>query len=582
MCKSKNIEMLNMNNLNFIFTPWSYFSPVRIFSHSGISHSGKLVTFAWRVGLYIRLADCRKPKTEHFYITVLIPMRMKRLFFTLLVVLMLTGMTYAQETPEHKSLFGAKVLLIDYGLPNDVEDLNLTNGLELSYIRSLGKSLNVAIPLKVGLASVPGSVNNRTFGSLDALLQLKAQGKFLTPYLFAGGGVVAADEDDPHLQIPAGGGFNFRVGNNSFVNLQGEYRYSTLENRNNIQAGLGVLFRLGKLTDTDGDGIIDTMDECPNEPGPRTAGGCPDRDGDGVADRIDLCPDLKGMAETRGCPDTDKDGFYDPEDDCPQTPGTVKGCPDRDGDGIADKDDKCPDDAGDLMGCPDTDKDGIADVDDECPEEAGPASNRGCPIPDRDGDGIPDEQDRCPDMAGGPLMQGCPDSDGDGVADMDDRCPNKPGPYSGCPDTDGDGIMDADDRCPEEAGPASNKGCPEIKEEVKQVLSTAMRAVQFETGKSILKPESFPILDQVAQVLRDYPAYHLRIKGHTDSVGDSGENQVLSENRARTCYQYLINSGISAERLSFAGFGESMPIADNKSSRGRTLNRRVEFDLFLP
>lgn len=484
---------------------------------------------------------------------------MRKLFLTLCIAGAVSFSTFAQEAPEHKNLIGAKILFVDYSLANDLDEADITNGLELSYIRSLGKNLNFAVPLKVGLAKVPGDVNNRTFGSLDALLHLKAPGKIITPYLLAGAGVIGMESDAADLQIPVGAGFNFRVGANSFINLQGEYRFANLDNRNNLQAGLGVLFRLGKLPDADGDGIPDSDDACPDEAGPAATRGCPDRDGDGIADRMDRCPDQAGPANTQGCPDSDGDGFIDIEDECPNEPGAVQGCPDRDGDGIPDKDDDCPDDAGlvQFNGCPDRDDDGIPDRDDDCPDEAGPAANNGCPVYDRDGDGIPDAEDRCPDDAGPAALQGCPDRDGDGVPDVDDRCPEEP-------------------------GLASNKGCPEIKEEVKQVLSTAMRAVQFETGKAILKAESFPILDQVVQVMRDYPAYHLRIKGHTDNVGKPESNQTLSENRARTCFQYLVNNGIAAERLGFAGFGQTMPIADNRTAAGRSLNRRVEFELYLP
>lgn len=482
---------------------------------------------------------------------------MKRYLLAALIAVMVSGMAYTQETPEHKNLFGAKVLFIGYGIPNDDDNLKITNGLELSYVRNLGKSLNVAVPLKVGLAHVPGEINNRTFGSLDAMLQLKAPGKTIIPYLTAGAGVMAAQSDDVHLQIPVGGGVNFRVGSNSFVNLQGEYRIATLDQRNHLQAGLGVLFRLGRMADADGDGITDAMDACPNDPGPEATKGCPDKDGDGIADKMDRCPDLKGAPEMQGCPDSDGDGFIDPEDECPQTAGQIKGCPDTDGDGLTDNKDKCP-------------------------TEAGPESNMGCPIPDRDNDGTPDADDRCPDVAGLAHLQGCPDRDGDGVSDIDDRCPDKPGPYSGCPDTDGDGIMDADDRCPMEVGPASNRGCPEIKEETKKVLTTAMRAVQFETAKAVLKKESYPILDQVVMVLREYPSYHLRISGHTDNVGMADNNQRLSEERAQACYQYLISKDIDSRRLSHAGFGAAKPIADNKTESGRRVNRRVEFELYLP
>ena len=84
--------------------------------------------------------------------------------------------------------------------------------------------------------------------------------------------------------------------------------------------------------------------------------GCPDSDGDGVADNEDLCPNVKGIKEYKGCPDTDGDGIIDSEDSCPTVKGILemKGCPDSDGDGVADKDDNCPNVAGPIenKGCP--------------------------------------------------------------------------------------------------------------------------------------------------------------------------------------------------------------------------------------
>jgi outer membrane protein OmpA-like peptidoglycan-associated protein len=110
--------------------------------------------------------------------------------------------------------------------------------------------------------------------------------------------------------------------------------------------------------------------------------------------------------------DTDGDGIYDNEDACPEEAGLeiFNGCPDSDGDGVMDKDDKCPTVAGlkDLMGCPDADGDGVADGDDNCPNEAGPAANNGCPWPDTDGDGILDKDDKCPNEAGVAENNGCP------------------------------------------------------------------------------------------------------------------------------------------------------------------------------
>jgi len=108
-----------------------------------------------------------------------------------------------------------------------------------------------------------------------------------------------------------------------------------------------------------------------------------DTDGDGVFDKDDACPEVAGLEAFNGCPDADGDGIEDSKDACPNEAGTkeLNGCPDSDGDGIVDGDDKCPKVAGlaALAGCPDSDGDGVADGDDSCPNEAGPAANKGCP-----------------------------------------------------------------------------------------------------------------------------------------------------------------------------------------------------------
>jgi outer membrane protein OmpA-like peptidoglycan-associated protein len=83
------------------------------------------------------------------------------------------------------------------------------------------------------------------------------------------------------------------------------------------------------------------------------------------------------------------------------------------------------------------------------------------------------------------------------------------------------------------------------------------------------------------EILQRYPDYKMRISGHTDSVGSAASNQELSERRAKACYDYLVAKGIDPERLSYEGFGESQPIADNRYREGREQNRRVEFDIYL-
>jgi len=337
--------------------------------------------------------------------------------------------------------------------------------------------------------------------------------------------------------------------------------------------------------DADGDGTADKDDACPNEKG--TLIGCPDVDNDGIADKNDKCPNTPGVPENFGCPaviDTDKDGVADADDKCPTEAGMLNGCPDSDKDGVADKDDACPTAAGTLNGCPDSDNDGIADKDDACPTVAGKTNTKGCP--DKDNDGTADKDDQCPDKPG--PYEGCPDTDNDGVADHKDKCPNQPAATAdGCPakpvakDSDNDGIDDSIDRCPTTFGVAANNGCPEIKKETKERLAFAMSAVQFETAKASLKSQSFAVLDEIVDIMRQYPDYNLAIGGHTDNVGDDDGNLRLSTERAKTCYDYLVFRGIKTARLRYAGFGELRPLGDNNTPEGRELNRRVEFELTL-
>jgi outer membrane protein OmpA-like peptidoglycan-associated protein len=157
----------------------------------------------------------------------------------------------------------------------------------------------------------------------------------------------------------------------------------------------------------------DNFDYFQHTAGITIAFGGTDSDGDGVYDKDDMCPDVPGLAEFNGCPDSDGDGIADKDDKCPDTAGLEEfdGCADSDGDGIADPNDDCPNEAGSeaLNGCPDADKDGIADKDDECPNEAGSKANNGCPYPDSDGDGVLDKDDMCPDVAGTKANNGCPE-----------------------------------------------------------------------------------------------------------------------------------------------------------------------------
>ena len=255
---------------------------------------------------------------------------------------------------------------------------------------------------------------------------------------------------------------------------------------------------------------------------------------------------------------------------------------DTDGDGVTDKKDECPETpagvAVDEFGCAiDTDEDGIADYLDKCPEVPGVEELEGCP--DTDGDGITDEEDECPEVPGVISAQGCPDADGDGLIDPDDQCPTEAGikELNGCPDTDSDGVADKDDKCPTIPGVISNMGCPEIADETKEVFQRALKGIQFESGRDVIKRSSYGILNDVVKIMEENPDYQLVIDGHTDSDGDADKNMILSEKRAAAVKKYLVDKGISAERLTSRGFGETKPKASNDTAAGRAENRRVEF-----
>jgi outer membrane protein OmpA-like peptidoglycan-associated protein len=285
-----------------------------------------------------------------------------------------------------------------------------------------------------------------------------------------------------------------------------------------------------------------------------------DSDGDLVSNKKDKCPNEKGVLEMQGCPN-----------------------PDKDGDGILDKDDKCPDVAGSktALGCPDTDLDSLADAQDRCPSEAGTLALQGCP--DRDGDAVADIDDTCPDEKGLAEFKGCPDKDGDGIPDNTDACPEVAGPKAsnGCPDTDNDGVLDNVDKCPTVPGTVNNQGCPEVSVEVKKRLAFAATAIQFETGKAIIKKTSYKMLDEIVQILNDYPDYYMTIDGHTDNVGKDESNMQLSKDRANSVRNYFIGKGIAEGRLEANGYGETQPVADNKTKAGKAKNRRVAMDLHL-
>jgi OmpA-OmpF porin, OOP family len=257
---------------------------------------------------------------------------------------------------------------------------------------------------------------------------------------------------------------------------------------------------------------------------------------------------------------------------------------DTDGDGVYDKFDACPDVAGlkQFNGCPDTDGDGIIDGSDACPDVFGLVAFNGCP--DTDGDGVADKDDACPQVAGLVALKGCPDADGDGVADAADKCPTVKGPKenAGCPwpDTDGDSVLDKDDKCPDVVGTVANNGCPEVTVQALEDVNIQAKSIYFNSGKSTFKSSDVPVrLDAIAAILVQYPNAKFSVEGHTDSDGSTVFNQKLSESRANVVKDAMIKRGISASNIVAIGFGETAPIASNKTAEGKAQNRRTVVNL---
>jgi outer membrane protein OmpA-like peptidoglycan-associated protein len=313
-----------------------------------------------------------------------------------------------------------------------------------------------------------------------------------------------------------------------------------------FRAILGVMYT-SEAKDRDGDGINDNQDQCPTEPedkdGYEDADGCPDRDNDGdtIQDKDDKCPnqaeDPDGFQDTDGCPDPDNDadGVDDAHDQCPDKKETKNGFKDDDG---------CPDE-------PDKDGDGVADAKDKCPDQA------------EDTDGFEDT-DGCPD----------PDNDGDGINDEDDECVDEPETKNGFKDEDG-----CPDSAPAAKAPAAE---PEPKVELKKDR-IEVPPVAFAKNKDTILKESFSLLEQVVVILKKNAwVKKVRVGGHTDDRGGAAANMKLSERRAASVQKYLTDKGIAADRLEYQGFGQTVPVADNKTEEGRAKNRRVEFIITDP
>lgn len=440
----------------------------------------------------------------------------KRILLFGAIFFAVTGSTHAQGFASKKkgSLIGFSANFTDFNTPNQIKATSFREalkkgdwhkvsemgmGVSLMYWKGLSNRLDFSARYNgVFTEYTKSSYDNSYSNEFEAALHLRAltDDHTLNPFLTAGIGVGDYGKTwAPYA--PLGLGLQLNIQSTTYLFLQVNYRLSF------DKAALddNIFWSLG---------FTESISSPKTPPAPITV---PfpvverqDRDEDGVVDSLDACPDTKGLAALNGCPDTD-------------------------GDGIADKDDKCP---------------GVK----------GLARYNGCPIPDSDGDGVNDELDKCPQVAGVERYQGCP-----------------------IPDTDKDGVNDEEDKCPNLPGVKENHGCPVVKEEVVKKVNVAAGNIFFVSGSDKLMAKSYKSLDAVAVELKNDADLKLDIEGHTDNTGSDKVNQPLSEKRARAVLDYLKSKGVDESRMHSAGYGSSRPIADNKTAKGRTLNRRVELKL---
>ena len=360
---------------------------------------------------------------------------MKRLLIVLLLSFGLVHLGLSQGSSEVKvenSLSGVLVLTGEGGITvgqTDYADIKpgFTGRASVEYFFAS----NLGIKLSGGIGTIAGSSTylipaeiRTAYYSVGAGLSIQFPvGDVVSPYVSIGvahmwvtprdgnGNDLLADPNFKLLAFNGEAGLRFMVSDNVSLNVIGGLMSPLKDdNADNIDAHvqgdhndwissvtLGLSFYIGRDKDSDGDGVNDSKDMCPNTP-------------------------LGVMVDEFGCPlDSDKDGIPDYLDKCSNTPTGVKvdasGCPlDADGDGVPDYLDKCSNTpAGvsvDNNGCPiDSDKDGVADYLDKCPNTPAGVSvdANGCPL-DSDGDGVPDYLDKCPNTEAGVKVDanGCP------------------------------------------------------------------------------------------------------------------------------------------------------------------------------
>jgi outer membrane protein OmpA-like peptidoglycan-associated protein len=323
---------------------------------------------------------------------------MKKLILSILTILLYTS-SYSQEGDFRKrSVLGVSFFFNDFQTAADIKKNGLGSvisqktlfkfkrmspGLAVNYLKGLSDHIDFSLSLggsfvEYPIPDLPKQANHFLMETTAGLnLKLLSDRFWVVPFAHIG---IGASKYTSHYAaiMPLGAGLQINLFDEAFIIFNSQYRIPvTSQAAPHLYHSIGIAGVIGEKKeaplkvvelpvveppkDRDSDGIIDSLDACPDQAGPASLNGCPDRDNDNIADKDDNCPDVAGLAKYKGCPipDTDKDGINDEEDKCIDVVGVAR-----------------------YMGCPppDTDRDGVIDEEDKCPNEAGPASNFGCPV----------------------------------------------------------------------------------------------------------------------------------------------------------------------------------------------------------
>ena len=547
-------------------------------------------------------------------------MKKQKLLFSLLFSVLCLPFLQAQngKTPEGLAVryIGSNFQWpLENGPGLDVEDF--TPGLEFEYIRSLSDILDVSFPIRLASADHPlvddGSVtkNAGNFG-IDMLLNLNLyRGDVFRPRVFGGAGGLLLDLRDWSWDFPVGLALDFYLAENFALTTTMGYHFNNTDLRDHVQVGAGVRIDFNPYVepepepvddDRDDDGIIDTEDLCPDEPGKPELNGCPDRDGDGIADGSDDCPDEAGPAENNGCPITDRDG------------------------------------------------DGIDDDEDECPDVVGTAANNGCPeksivITAKDlisGEILPNAEIVLVNSSGQPVKTGTTNSLG--IVEFANVEPNdytirgklydidlstasistsefntseqvmktvnyddpnfivegkvfvcnSPDPIPGVKlnlknsadnfmkstvsDQSGKYIFHLSSRATYELYATKENFLSQVvnidandydrsksvfvrlevcAEEVECGEAIRLNNILYDVNSTTIRPDAKPDLNKLVQFMKDNPPATVELSSHTDSRGKADYNQQLSQGRAESAVAYIVSQGIERSRITARGYGES-------------------------